>query len=169
MLFGNETVGRIGSSRSPCPPIMGSTDSTWAGTETTAKKTAATANGKRVFFIQLWILRDSLAGSPYRRCQCELATHFNLLGRAANEHIEIAGLRAPLFCLDVIIRERAAVEYDRYLPRLSRTKAHFQKPFQLLRRPRNFRLRVANIYLGHVGTLAYPSVLYFERNLIART
>ena len=34
MLFGNETVGRMGSSRKPCPPMVGSTNSTWAWIET---------------------------------------------------------------------------------------------------------------------------------------
>src|SRR5882762_6439618 len=51
MLFGKETVGRVGSSMNPCPPIEGSTYSTWARTEMADKNTTTTTSGKRDLLI----------------------------------------------------------------------------------------------------------------------
>ena len=82
-----------------------------------------------------------LAGSSFGSFERELATQFNLLRRATNEHSVIARL-TPLFCVYVIIGERASVEDDRHFSGLAGTKDHFENAF--------------NSFVGR-GTFAYVS------------
>jgi hypothetical protein len=63
----------------PCPPIEGSTYSTWARTERTAKNTAATAKGKSVFF-KVTILRFLVLAFGLRK-QFLRATFSGLTGQ----------------------------------------------------------------------------------------
>ena|SRR6267142_2076738 len=74
MLFGSETVGRIGSSRCPCPPIVGSTYSTWARTETTAKRQQLLPMAKEIFSsdyfgfsrMGIWVGKEFLRATFFR-------------------------------------------------------------------------------------------------------
>src|ERR1017187_1657755 len=94
MLFGNETVGRVGSSRKPCPPIEGSTYSSWPWAITATQKEPASSNRAREFFIIIfrqwfqWFEWELISQMEFRR-----ATFFQR-GRSTTGSDRSAGLHS---------------------------------------------------------------------------
>src|ERR1700677_3193843 len=93
MLLGRETVGRVGSRRTPWPPIAGSTYSTWASSRGLPDhKIAPTMmNGERYFFMMLSVdhLVDYFAAGNFGLEGNFVAQHFARF--AGQPQIIIAG------------------------------------------------------------------------------
>src|ERR1700742_1382056 len=93
MLLGRETVGRVGSRRSPWPPMVGSTYSTWAFSRGLPDHNIAPTmmNAERCFFMMLSVdhLVDYFAFGNFSGEGNLIAQHFASF--AGQPQIVIAG------------------------------------------------------------------------------